>query len=215
MLKTPQSGISKATVDRLPLYFRTLRLIESEGTDIVSSEELGRRIAVTPEQIRKDLAAFGAFGKKGIGYDVSELLGNISRILGLNRQWKMAIVGVGHLGWALANYRNFYCIGFRLKALFDNNPATIGQKINGVEVLPMDVMSQVIVERKINIGVIAVPAQGAQHVADQMVSAGIRGIWNFAPVRLDIPDEIVLVSEDLSIGLSSLSFHLARSLPEA
>jgi len=210
VLNPKHGNISRATVDRLPLYFRTLRLIKSEGSDIVSSEELGRRIGVTPEQIRKDLASFGAFGKKGVGYHVNELLNNISLILGLDRKWNIAIVGVGHLGWALANYRNFSSLGFQLAALFDQNPAIVGQSINGVEVLAITDMETVIEARNIQIGVITVPAGVAQSVADRMVAAGVHGIWNFAPVRVRVPDNVQLVSEDLSVGLSTLSYHLRR-----
>jgi len=207
-----QGNISRATVDRLPLYFRTLRLIKSEGSEIVSSEELGNRIGVTPEQIRKDLAGFGAFGKKGVGYHVTELLNNIGAILGLDRRWNIAIVGVGHLGWALANYRNFASLGFHLVALFDQNPAIVGQIINGVEVLSATDLEQTIAERNIQIGVIAVPAGEAQSVTDRMVAAGVTGIWNFAPVRIRVPDSVQLVSEDLSVGLTTLSYHLRRKI---
>lgn len=208
MLKQKRGIISRATVDRLPLYFRTLRLIKSEGSEIVSSEELGSRIDVSPEQIRKDLAGFGAFGKKGVGYHVTELLNNIGNILGLDRRWQIAIVGVGHLGWALANYRNFASMGFHLAALFDQNPAIVGQLINGVEVLPVSELERTITERGIQIGVIAVPAGEAQPVADRMVAAGIQGVWNFAPVRIRVPASVQLVSEDLSVGLTTLSYHL-------
>ena len=176
----------------------------------MSSEELGRRIGVTPEQIRKDLAGFGAFGKKGVGYHVAELLQNISTILGIDRQWNIAIVGVGHLGWALANYRNFISMGFHVVALFDQNPAIVGQIINGVEVLPALDIERTIKERNIHIGVIAVPAGEAQSLADRMVAAGVQGIWNFAPVRIQVPPPIQLVSEDLSVGLTTLSYHLRR-----
>ena len=210
MLKSRPTSISRATVDRLPLYFRTLRLIKSEGSDIVSSEELGRRIGVTPEQIRKDLAGFGAFGKKGVGYHVTELVNHIGTILGLDRHWNIAIVGVGHLGWALANYRNFKSMGFHLAALFDENPAVIGQVINGVQVLPVADLEMTVIEREVQIGIIAVPAEVAQYVADKMVRAGVSGIWNFAPVRIQVPERIQLVSEDLSVGLSTLSYHLRR-----
>lgn len=210
---TPRHGnISRATVDRLPLYFRTLRFIQSEGSDIVSSEELGRRIGVTPEQIRKDLASFGAFGKKGVGYHVNELLNNISLILGLDRKWNIAIIGVGHLGWALANYRNFSSLGFELKALFDQNPAIVGHTINGITVLPVSNLEEVVKESNIQIGILTVPASVAQEVADQLVAAGVRGIWNFAPVRIRVPEQIQLVSEDLSVGLSTLSFHLKHKI---
>ena len=192
MLNPKYGNISRATVDRLPLYFRTLRLIKSEGSEIVSSEELGRRIGVTPEQIRKDLAGFGAFGKKGVGYHVGELLNNIGVILGIDRRWNIGIVGIGHLGWALANYRNFASMGFHLAALFDQNPALVGQVISGVEVGSVSEMETVI--------------------ADRMVAAGVHGIWNFAPVRIKVPDSVQLVSEDLSVGLTTLSYHLRQQL---
>lgn len=210
MLKIRSSSISKATVDRLPLYFRTLRLLKSEGSDIVSSDELGRRIGVTPEQIRKDLAGFGAFGKKGVGYHVMELIQNIGAILGLDRHWNIAIAGVGHLGWALANYRNFTSMGFHLAALFDENPVVVGQVINGVQVSPVAELEKIVQEREIQIGIIAAPAAAAQGIADKMVKAGVAGIWNFAPVRIRVPDTVQLVSEDLSVGLSTLSYHLRR-----
>ena len=213
MLNSKHGSISRATVDRLPLYFRTLRLIKSEGSEIVSSEELGRRIGVTPEQIRKDLASFGAFGKKGVGYHVAELVNNISQILGLDRKWNIAIIGVGHLGWALANYRNFASLGFHLTALFDQNPAILGQLINGVDVLSVADLETTVASRNIQIGVIAVPAGEAQAVADRLVAAGVHGIWNFAPVRIRVPDNVQIVSEDLSVGLSTLSYHLRRQVP--
>ena len=213
MLNSKHGSISRATVDRLPLYFRTLRLIRSEGSEIVSSEELGRRIGVTPEQIRKDLASFGAFGKKGVGYHVAELVNTISQILGLDRKWNIAIIGVGHLGWALANYRNFASLGFHLAALFDQNPAIVGQLINGVDVLSVADLETTIISRNIQIGVIAVPAGEAQTVADRLVAAGVHGIWNFAPVRIRVPDDVQIVSEDLSVGLSTLSYHLRRQVP--
>ena len=213
MLNPKCGSISRATVDRLPLYFRTLRLIKSEGSDIVSSEELGRRIGVTPEQIRKDLAGFGAFGKKGVGYHVGELLNNIGVILGIDRRWNIGIVGIGHLGWALANYRNFASMGFHLAALFDQNPALVGQVISGVEVGSVSEMETVIADRNIQIGVITVPAAEAQTIADRMVAAGVHGIWNVAPVRIRVPDSVQLVSEDLSVGLTTLSYHLRRQTP--
>ncbi len=202
--------ISKATIDRLPLYFRTLRQIQQEGTEIISSEELGRRIGVTPEQIRKDLASFGEFGKKGVGYFVRELIRNIGEILGLHRNWNIAIVGVGHLGWALANYRNFSSLGFNMAAVFDIDPAKIGQVIGGVEIYSFDRLEEVTREKNIHIGVITVPAPNAQDVADRLVAAGVRGIWNFAPVKLNVAENVRLVSEDLSVGLSSISYYLSR-----
>ncbi|HWR40939.1 MAG TPA: redox-sensing transcriptional repressor Rex [Patescibacteria group bacterium] len=202
--------ISKATIDRLPLYYRTLKVSKEEGLEIISSEELGRRIGVTPEQIRKDLSAFGEFGKKGVGYYVRELMRNIGEILGLNRTWNMAIVGVGHLGWALANYRYFAPQGFKLMAIFDVDQDKIGKYIDEVEIFHADRLAEIVERYKIQIGVITVPAEYAQAVADKFVTAGVKGIWNFAPTKIHVPDSIHIVSEDLSVGLSSISYYLSR-----
>lgn len=204
--------ISKATIDRLPLYFRTLRLSLEEGIDIISSEELGQRLGVTPEQIRKDLASFGQFGKKGVGYYVRELIRNIGEILGLHYNWNIAVVGIGHLGSALANYQNFASLGFNLVAMFDADPEIVGKTINGVQVESIENLAAIVQERSVHIGIIAVPAVFAQGVADKLVTAGVAGIWNFAPIKINVPDKIRVVNEDLSVGLSSLSYHLARNL---
>ena len=202
--------ISRATIDRLPLYFRTLRLAEAEDTEIISSDELGRRLDITPEQIRKDLATFGQFGKKGIGYDVHELRERISNILGLQNNWRLAIVGVGHLGGALANYVNFAPMGFSVVALFDNSRKLVGKKINSLTVNNVASLKKIVAELEVDIGVITVPASEAQSVADLLVAAGIKGIWNFAPIKLDVPPEVPLVNEDLSVGLSALSYHMSQ-----
>ncbi len=202
--------ISQATIDRLPLYFRTLRLVEAEKTSIISSDELGKRLDITPEQIRKDLATFGQFGRKGIGYDVRELKSRISNILGLQNRWRLAIVGVGHLGGALANYVNFASLGFSVVALFDKNKEIVGTEVNGIKVNAVSAMKKVIDKREVDIGIITVPATEAQNVADKLIEAGVKGIWNFAPIKLNVPSEIPLVNEDLSIGLSALSYHMSQ-----
>ena len=202
--------ISQATIDRLPLYFRTLRLVEEEEMQIISSDELGRRLDITPEQIRKDLATFGQFGRKGIGYDVHELKDKIANILGLHNEWRLAIVGVGHLGGALANYVNFASLGFSVVALFDKNTEIVGSEVNGIKINDSRYMKRVIKKESVDIGVITVPANQAQSVADKLVAAGVKGIWNFAPIKLSVPPEIPLVNEDLSIGLSALSYHMSQ-----
>ena len=206
--RTP--AISKATIDRLPLYFRTLRLAQDEGIDVISSEELGRRLGITPEQIRKDLASFGQFGKKGVGYYVNELKRNVGSILGLDHHWNIAIVGIGHLGAALANYQNFVTLGFNLVALFDQDPKVIGTVQNHVKVESIGDLSRIVRERHVDIGIIAVPAAFAQDVADQLVASGVKGIWNFAPIKMQVPAHMHIVNEDLSIGLSRLSYHITR-----
>ena len=203
-----EQTISKATIDRLPLYYRTLRLAQDDGMDIISSDELGRRLELTPEQIRKDLALFGQFGKKGVGYYVNELKFNVGKILGLDNHWNIAIVGIGHLGVALANYQNFIALGFNLVALFDNDPNIIGKTVNHVKVKSIDELQSCAKNLKIDIGVIAVPAQFAQQVADKLVKANIKGIWNFAPVKMRVPEDVKIVNEDLSVGLSRLSYYL-------
>ena len=206
-----EQNISRATIDRLPLYFRTLRLAQDEGIDIISSETLGNRLNITPEQIRKDLTSFGQFGKKGVGYYVNELKRCIGDILGLNNHWNIAVIGIGHLGEALANYQNFASMGFNLVALFDTDKEIIGRVVSHIRVSDMTDLKQIIEEKNISIGVIAVPAQFAQAVADQLVEAGIRGIWNFAPVKMDVPASVQLVNEDLSVGLSRLSYFISSA----
>lgn len=203
-----EQTISKATIDRLPLYYRTLRLAQDDGMDIISSDELGRRLELTPEQIRKDLALFGQFGKKGVGYYVNELKFNVGKILGLDNHWNIAIVGIGHLGVALANYQNFIALGFNLVALFDNDPNIIGKTVNHVKVKSIDELQSCAKNLKIDIVVIAVPAQFAQQVADKLVKANIKGIWNFAPVKMRVPEDVKIVNEDLSVGLSRLSYYI-------
>jgi redox-sensing transcriptional repressor len=205
--------ISKATIDRLPLYFRSLCQIQNENVEIISSEELGRRIGVTPEQIRKDLASFGEFGKKGVGYYVADLARHIGEILGLHRDWNITLVGFGHLGWALVNYKHFDNLGFHMKAIFDADPAKVGEPVGDLQVQPIEDLEKTVIEKNIQIAVITVPVAAAQSIADRLVAAGIRGIWNFAPVKLNVPNTVRLCNEDLSVGLASLSYYLSREIP--
>jgi len=202
--------ISQATIDRLPLYFRTLRLFEDEKIPIISSDELGRRLDITPEQIRKDLATFGQFGRKGIGYDVHDLKEKLANILGLHKHWRLAIVGVGHLGGALANYVNFASLGFSVVALLDINKKVVGTQVNGIKVADVTRLNEIVAKDEVDIGVITVPAQEAQGVADLLVASGVKGIWNFAPTKLNVPATIPLINEDLSIGLSALSYYMTQ-----
>ncbi len=210
-----KKAISDAVIERLPLYYRDLLLLQDAGIDIISSEKLGERLGVTPEQIRKDLTCFGAFGKKGVGYYVSELCQQIVEIIGLQQHWKIGIAGIGHLGWALANYKTFGRLGFRTMGLFDVDHRIIGQNVGGVEVTPISEMGDVIRKEGIQIGIITVPAAVAQQVADQMVEAGIKGILSFAPLRLNVPDHIFVFREDLSIGLSRISYYLTNKKEES
>ena len=209
-----KKAISDAVIERLPLYYRDVLLLQDAGIDIISSEKLGERLGITPEQIRKDLTYFGAFGKKGVGYYVSELCQQIVEIIGLQQHWKIGIAGIGHLGWALANYKTFGRLGFRTMGLFDVDHRIIGQNVGGVVVTPISEMGDVVRRENIQIGIITTPASVAQQVADQMVDAGIKGILSFAPLRLNVPDRIFVFREDLSIGLSRISYYLTNKPKE-
>lgn len=205
-----QKKISRATLERLPKYYRVLKLLADGGEEIISSNKLAKNLKVTPEQIRKDFSDLGQFGVKGVGYSVDKLKRGVENILGLQYRWHMAIVGVGHLGTALANYKNFSLLGFQVCALFDVKEDLIGQKINDVKVYDFAKLDDVYRRKIIDIGVITVPYTQAQTVADDLISVGVKGIWNFAPVTLSVPPEISIVNEDLSLGLTTLSYHLVR-----
>ena len=205
-----EKNISQATLERMPLYYRTLCAAEEKGVVVISSQELGKILNITPEKIRKDLTLFGQFGKKGIGYYVGDLKNKIENILGLQYHWRLGIVGAGHLGSALANYKNFPSMGFQIVALFDTDERIIGAEINGVKIYDFQKINSVATRKLIDIGVITVPDTQAQDVANKLVEAGVLGIWNFAPIKLEVPPQITLVNEDLSIGLTSLSYHLTQ-----
>ena len=205
-----QKIIPQATVNRLPLYYRTLKQLAQCGKNIVSSNELGKLLEMTPEQIRKDLVFFGQFGMKGLGYQIDELTAHIEKILGLQHKWRLAIIGVNDLGVALASYEGFTELGFQIAALFDINPENIGKEINNLRVYNFNNIKNTAQRKLLDIGVITVSAESAQFVADKLIDAGIKGIWNFAPVKLEVPMDISLVEEDLTFGLSTLSYRLAQ-----
>jgi redox-sensing transcriptional repressor len=200
----------------LPVYLRSL--LELAGTEVttVSSERLAERCGVNAAKVRKDLSHLGSYGTRGVGYDVEVLLAQISRELGLTQDWPIAIVGLGNLGHALANYRGFGARGFRIVALFDADPARVGEDIDGIPIRAIDDLKRVVAETPIAIGIIAVPAQVAQQVADRLVDAGVMSILNFAPTMITVPDRVSLRKVDLSIELQILSFYSQRvaSAPE-
>ncbi|MBR2179602.1 MAG: redox-sensing transcriptional repressor Rex [Selenomonadaceae bacterium] len=202
--------ISQAIIGRLALYFRLFKSLYEDGVQVISSEDIGKKLDITPVQIRKDLAVFGQFGMKGVGYYTSELVSQIGNILGLNNRWNMAIVGVGHLGGALANYKNFETNGFKLTALFDKDTRIIGSYVHGIQVSDVRNLKSIMTNRNIQIGIITVPAPEAQGVANLLVESGVKGIWNFAPTKINVPSEIPLVNEDLAMDLSTLSYHISR-----
>jgi redox-sensing transcriptional repressor len=203
-------NIPKPTIERLPLYMRCLAKQKDSGVEVISSEELGRLLAVTSVQIRKDLAYFGEFGRRGVGYDVEELLNQITSILGADRPRNVALIGVGHLGQALANYDGFREQGFNISAVFDSDRSKVGGALAGQTVRHTEQMADILRKSDIELAIVAVPAQAAQKVADILVQCGIKAIWNFAPVRLEVPPNIEVRQENLIVGLMALSYHLAR-----
>ncbi|HXG15647.1 MAG TPA: redox-sensing transcriptional repressor Rex [Calidithermus sp.] len=202
--------VPEMTVRRLSIYTRCLLQLEEDGVKTVSSQELAERFNLNSAQVRKDLAYFGEFGVRGIGYYVSGLKAELQRILGLDREWPVALVGFGNLGSALFHYKGFARQGFRIVVIFDDDPAKAGRDV-GVPVLPTSALAREVKARGVQIGIVAVPAESAQTVTDQLVAAGIRAILNFAPTRLRVPRDVRLKDVDLSIELETLSFYLARS----
>ncbi len=205
----PDGAVPTAVVARLSLYLRELQRLVRDGHETTSSHQLGAVLGFTDAQVRKDLAYFGHFGYPGIGYRCDELMANIRRILGTNRQWSVALVGVGNLGRALLGYKGFRQQGFHLAAAFDTDRAKIGTTIEGLEVLHLDRLPEVTRDHKIRLGLIAVPAAAAQEVADRFVAAGVDGILNFAPTTIVLPTHVTHVGVDLAIELEQLSFALA------
>jgi redox-sensing transcriptional repressor len=197
---------SRASVGRLSLYLRRLEELLREGTTKVSSSLLGESLGVGDAQVRKDLAYLGNLGQPGIGYPAPELISAIRRALGLDRDWGVALVGVGNLARALLRYHGFTERGFRIVALFDIDPEKVGQRVEGLEVHSPDTMAAVIAETGAELGVLSVPSSASQSVADALIAAGIRGLLNFTPQVLRLPPGVSIVSVDLTVQLEQLAF---------
>jgi redox-sensing transcriptional repressor len=204
--------IPDIVVGRLPVYLRALSRMFNEGQQITSSKELGERLGISSAQIRKDLSHFGEFGKQGTGYQIEYLIQQLQRILKVGDEWEVALVGVGDLGHALANYNGFANRGFRITALFDNNPEVIGTAVNGLTVLDAANLVQEIQARNLKIAMLAVPADKAQAVAGQLVEAGIEGILNYAPINLTVPKRVRVQYIDPVIHLQRMTFYLLEKV---
>jgi redox-sensing transcriptional repressor len=202
--------ISEAVVRRLPVYLRVLNYLSQMDIRTISSQELGEKLDLNPAQIRKDLAYFGEFGKKGIGYDVTYLIEKIRQILKLDDPVNVALVGAGHLGHALSNYNMYLNDNIRIVALFDDHPDKVGQKIGGINVQPMDELPDTVEQKKIRIGIITVPAAEAQGVADRFVRSGVEAILNFAPTVIRVPTDIRVHYADFSAELLSLPYYMDK-----
>jgi redox-sensing transcriptional repressor len=198
------------TIRRLSVYTRCLLQLEEDGIKTISSQELAERFNLNSAQVRKDLAYFGEFGVRGIGYYVSGLKAELQRILGLDREWPVALVGLGNLGAALFRYKGFGRQGFRIVAIFDEDPAKAGRELDGVPVFASRDLAREVKAGGIQIAIVAVPPEAAQAVTDNLVAAGIKAVLNFAPVRLKVPRDVRLKDVDLSIELETLSFYLAK-----
>ncbi|EJO5347670.1 redox-sensing transcriptional repressor Rex [Clostridium botulinum] len=200
-----KKNISMAVIRRLPKYHRYLYELLKNDVDRISSKELSERIGFTASQIRQDLNCFGDFGQQGYGYNVSELHHQISNILGLNNPYNIIIIGAGNIGQALANYTRFEKLGFSVNAMFDTNPKLIGLKIREIEILDIDYLNEYLEKNKVDIGIICVPDDNAQKVANILVKNDIKGIWNFAPIDLVVPEEVVVENVHLSDSILTLT----------
>ncbi|HWG45279.1 MAG TPA: redox-sensing transcriptional repressor Rex [Gemmataceae bacterium] len=197
---------SRASVGRLCLYLRRLETLLRDGTTKISSRLLGEAIGVTDAQVRKDLAYLGNLGHPGIGYAAPELIAAIRRVLGIDRDWAAALVGVGNLARALLRYQGFVERGFRFVALFDSDPAKVGQRVEDLEIHALEEMPAVIAATGAELGVLTVPSEASQSVAEALLAAGIRGLLNFTPQVLRLPPEVSVVSVDLTVQLEQLAF---------
>lgn len=209
------NSIPVAAVRRLSLYLRQLEAFQQAGTITVSSRQLGDTLAITDAQVRKDLAYFGQFGHPGLGYKVDDLITRIRHILGTDKTWNVVVIGAGNLGRALLQYRGFGKKGFHVVAAFDSNSAKVGQFIGGTPVLPMEDLPRIVQERGVRLALLAVPAESAQEVCNQLARAGVMGVLNFAPINLAPSPPLAVNAVDLAVQLEQLSFQVTTHLETA
>ncbi len=200
--------IPDIVVGRLPFYLRTLRVLAAEGREITSSSDLGTRLGLTSAQIRKDLSYFGEFGKQGLGYNIPFLVGQLRRILKVDRVWQVVLVGFGDLGRAVAHYHGFHDRGFEIRMVFDNDPAKIGRSLAGFTIDDMSGMVEKVQAAKIRVAMLAVPATSAQKVADFLVKAGVKAILNYAPTTLNVPKGVTVQNIDPAAHMQHMTYYL-------
>ncbi len=206
-LPRPES-VPNPAVRRLSLYLRQLEAFKRKDRRTISSKQLGESLGLTDAQVRKDLAYFGQFGHPGIGYRVDELIGRVRHILGTDRTWNVVLIGAGNLGRALLAYRGFESKGFHLVAVFDTDPAKLAKKLGPFTIQPISEIPATVQKHGIRLAILAVPADAAQDVADQAIAAGVRGVLNFAPVSLTVPQDVAMTSVDVAVQLEQLSFQV-------
>ncbi len=202
--------VADSTVRRLSLYLRYLEEFEDQGIDTISSEALASRGGTTSAQVRKDLSFFGSFGKRGLGYAVPELAGRLRQILGLERRYRVAMIGAGKIGSALVQYRGFRQRGFDIVAIYDVDAAKVGKQWNGLTVQHIDTLDAELARRPVDMAVLVTPAEAAQDVAERLVQAGVKAILNFAPVQLSVPEDVEVKTVNLALELETLSYALTN-----
>jgi len=206
-----QTRIPNAVIKRMPGYRRYLKELQEKGVDKISSGEFSRLLGRTASQIRQDFNNFGGFGQQGYGYNVEALHHEITVILGLDKAHKMVVVGAGNLGQAIINYTHFYKSGFVVSGIFERNPKLIGIKINDIPISDYEELEGFVREQQIDIGIICTPVDSAQNVADRLIAAGIKGIWNFAPIDLVVPESVALENMHISDSLHALAYHINKA----
>ncbi len=204
---TPED-IPDIVISRLPVYLRALSRLQTDGQEITSSKELGERLGISSAQIRKDLSHFGEFGKQGTGYEIKKLVDQLRRILKVERDCGVALVGAGAIGHALAHYNGFADHGFRITLIFDNDPAKVGTRIGDFEVYGVERLAELIQHNHITLAMVAVPAEAAQTVTDELVKAGVRGILNYAPINLVVPDDVHVQYIDPVVHLQRMTYYV-------
>ncbi len=200
--------VPKTTIERLSYYTRALEEILGKGVETISSELLGKMLNIKPSQIRKDLAYYGGFGKRGMGYNIKLLLKSLQSVLGVNKKWNVIIVGAGNLGCSLLQYPVFKKRGFIVKSIFDKDRQKIGKKVGNFKIRPIEEIEEYVKSEKIKIGIIAVPAESSQEVADLLCKSKIKGILNFAPTFINVQPGVRLLSVDLTTKLEVLSYYI-------
>lgn len=208
MEHTRQDAIPNPAVRRLSLYLRQLDAFRRKDRRTISSKQLGESLGLTDAQVRKDLAYFGQFGHPGIGYRVDDLIGQLKKILGTDRTWNVILVGAGNIGRALSSYHGFNNKGFKLAAVFDNDPGKVGKRLGAFTIQPFSDLAMIVQRHSIRLAIVAVPAEAAQDVADRIVAVGVRGILNFAPCSLTVPPDVAVNAVDVAVALEQLSFQV-------
>ena len=205
-----KKNVSMAVIKRMPKYYRYLGELVKNDVDRISSKELGEKIGFTASQIRQDLNNFGDFGQQGYGYNVKELHNQIGAILGVGKEYNAVLIGAGNIGQAIANYSRFTDIGLGITAIFDANPKLVGMRIRDVEIKDIDELKEYLEENNIDMGILCVPRINAQKVCDVLVNGGVKGIWNFAPIDLHVPETVKVENVHLSESLLTLVYQMNK-----